>query len=238
MLNFPISGVETYWWLPIVVAFAISAVTSTAGLSGAFVLLPFQVSVLKFTAPGVTPTNLLFNIIAIPGGVYRYYREKRMVWPLVWTISIGTVPGLLLGVFLRVRYLPRPGPFKFFVGLVLLYIAGRLLLDILHPRKVILERRQVGAEFVVVPKVFTIRRIAYEFNGIEYQVSTPVIFCLSAVVGAIGGIYGIGGRFTLSPEPPSAGLLSIPPSASCFIFFSVRLFPRPARLSEWTGCWD
>jgi len=199
MIDFPISGVETYWWLPIVFAFVISAVTSTAGLSGAFVLLPFQVSVLGYTAPGVTPTNLLFNIIAIPSGVYRYYREKRMVWPLVWTISVGTIPGLLLGVFIRVRYLPDPGTFKFFVGLVLLYIAGRLILDVIHPPKSNQARKETNAEFVVIPRVFNLRRIAYEFNGVEYQVSTPVIFSLSALVGTIGGIYGIGGGAILAP---------------------------------------
>ena len=198
MLEFPISGVETYWWLPVAVAFVVSSVTSTAGLSGAFVLLPFQVSVLRFTAPGVTPTNLLFNIIAIPSGVYRYYREKRMVWPLVWTISLGTVPGLLLGVFIRVRYLPDPSAFKFFVGLVLLYIAGRLFLDLKQHRREPEKRKDAG-KFEVVPKVFNLRRIAYEFNGVEYAVSTPVIFGLSALVGTVGGIYGIGGGAILAP---------------------------------------
>ncbi len=199
MFDFPISGVETYWWLPMVVAFVVSSVTSTAGLSGAFVLLPFQVSVLRFTAPGVTPTNLLFNIIAIPSGVYRFYREKRMVWPLVWTISIGTIPGLLLGVIIRVRYLPDPSTFKFFVGLVLLYIAGRLLLDITRRRREPDTRKETGGKFEVVPKVFNLRKIAYEFNGVDYQVSTPIIFGLSTLVGTIGGIYGIGGGAILAP---------------------------------------
>ena len=32
------------------------------GVSGAFLLLPFQVSVLGFTSPAVSPTNLIFNI--------------------------------------------------------------------------------------------------------------------------------------------------------------------------------
>jgi hypothetical protein len=183
MLDFPISGVETYWWLPMAVAFIISLFTSPAGLSGAFVLLPFQVSGLGYTAPGVTPTNLLFNIVAIPAGVFRFYREKRMVWPLVWTIAVGTVPGLLLGVIIRVRYLPDPRMFKLFVGLVLLYIAGRLVFDI--------KKRQRAASpaasgniprFEVTPLVYTVRRIEYEFNGETFGVSTIFIFLLSAVV--------------------------------------------------------
>ena len=41
---FPASGVETPIWVPPAVAFVVSAVTSTGGVSGAFLLLPFQVS--------------------------------------------------------------------------------------------------------------------------------------------------------------------------------------------------
>lgn len=200
MLEFPVSGIETYWWLPIVVAFGISILTSPAGLSGAFVLLPFQVSVLGFTAPGVTPTNLLFNIFAIPGGVYRFYREKRMVWPLVWTIAAGTIPGLLLGVFLRVRYLPDPRVFKLFVGLVLLYIAGRLIVDIAKGKKTgIGAATNAGRGFEVVAIAYTTRTIAYEFNGDTYRVSTIFIFIISMIVGTVGGIYGIGGGAILAP---------------------------------------
>lgn len=200
MLNFPISGVETHWWLPMLVAFGISLLTSPAGLSGAFVLLPFQVSVLRYTAPGVTPTNLLFNIVAIPAGVYRFYREKRMVWPLVWTIAMGTLPGLFLGVIIRVRYLPDPRLFKLFVGCVLLYIAGRLVLDIRKRRRIVTQNASGDtSRFEVTPLVYTFRRIEYEFNGERFGVSTIYIFLLSAIVGMIGGIYGIGGGAILAP---------------------------------------
>ena len=198
MFTFPISGVETHWWLPILVAFGVSCLTSTAGLSGAFVLLPFQVSVLRFTSPGVTPTNLIFNIIAIPGGVWRLYKEKRMVWPLVWTMSLGTVPGVLLGVIIRVRYLPDPGLFKLFVGCVLLYIAGRLFWSLVKKADTAQARRDSG-KFMVTPIAFTPRIIEYDFNGQVYRVSTIVIFLLSAIVGVIGGIYGIGGGAILAP---------------------------------------
>jgi len=75
VLEFPASGVETYWWLPIVVAFGVSSLTSAGGVTGAFVLLPFQMSVLGFVGPAVSPTNLVYNIVAIPGGVIRFWRE-------------------------------------------------------------------------------------------------------------------------------------------------------------------
>src|SRR5215208_465691 len=96
MVHFPGSGVEVNALLPLLVAFAVSALTAPAGVSGAFLLLPFQVSVLGFDSPAVSPTNLVYNIFATPGGVYRYVREGRVVWPLAWTVILGTLPGSLV----------------------------------------------------------------------------------------------------------------------------------------------
>ena len=50
----------------LVAAFAIAAVTTPAGVSGAVLLLPFQLSVLDTPSPSVTPTNLLYNVVATP----------------------------------------------------------------------------------------------------------------------------------------------------------------------------
>jgi uncharacterized membrane protein YfcA len=145
----------------------------------------------------VTPTNLLFNIVAIPGGVYRLYREKRMIWPLVWTIAAGTVPGLLAGVIIRVALLPDPDLFKFFVGLVLLYITGRLGRDIFA--RTTKPSPEPKGQFEVTAIDFSIKQMGFEFAGTRYRVPTVPIFTLSAAVGMIGGIYGIGGGALLAP---------------------------------------
>jgi hypothetical protein len=78
-MYFEVSGVTVSPLIPFLVAFFVSMLVASAGVSGAFLLLPFQVSVLGFTSPAVSPTNLFSNIVAIPSGVYRYMREKRMV---------------------------------------------------------------------------------------------------------------------------------------------------------------
>jgi uncharacterized protein len=41
-------------------------------------LLPFQVSVLGTPSPAVTPTNLLYNVVATPGALYRYWRQGHL----------------------------------------------------------------------------------------------------------------------------------------------------------------
>ena len=117
---FPVSGVEAPIWLPPLVALVLSFFTSMAGVSGAFLLLPFQMSVLHFESPAVSPTNMVYNITGIPGGVYRYLKEGRLVWPLTLVVVVGTLPGVIIGVFLRLSLLSDPRPFKAFVGVVLL----------------------------------------------------------------------------------------------------------------------
>ena len=195
MFTFPVSGVETYWWLPGLVAVIISFFTSMGGLSGAFILMPFQVSILGFSSPAVSPTNLVYNIVAIPGGVYRFVREKRMIWPLVFIITAGTIPGLIFGAYLRVKFLTNPENFKLFVGLVLLYIVIKLAKDIISNSKKI----QGNGKFNVNLLHFNLKEIKFDFKGISYRISNVLVFLLVLVVGVIGGAYGIGGGAIIAP---------------------------------------
>lgn len=124
---FPVSGVEVHPLVPFVVAFVISFFTSMGGVSGAFLLLPFQVSVLGYSTPSVSGTNQVFNIVAIPSGVYRYIREGRMLWPLTWAVIIGTLPGVFIGAWFRIRFLPDPNEFKLFAGIIKTILCGCVL---------------------------------------------------------------------------------------------------------------
>lgn len=220
---FPVSGVEVSPWVPPLVAFVISAFTSMGGVSGAFLLLPFQVSVLGFTSPAVSPTNLVFNVVAIPSGMYRYLKEGRMAWPLTWVVVIGTLPGVAIGAILRIRYLPDPKAFKLFAGLVLLYIGLRMVYDLtgrgkrfkaenadaerlFNERFRKARRRKISGEVAdsfpgarVRTLEFTWSRISYEFYGETFSFPTWGIFALSFLVGIVGGTYGIGGGAIIAP---------------------------------------
>ena len=82
MVQFPVSGVEVNPLVPLLVAFVVSALTAPAGVSGAFLLLPFQMSVLGFTSPAVSPTNLIFNVLATPGASTA--TSERVGWRGRW----------------------------------------------------------------------------------------------------------------------------------------------------------
>ena len=220
---FPVSGVKTYIFIPPLVAFVVSFFTSMGGVSGAFLLLPFQVSFLNFTSPSVSATNFVYNIVAIPSGVYRYLKEGRMAWPLTWVVIVGTLPGVFIGYYIRILYLPNPKAFKLFVGCVLLYLGLRLLYEMTaraqkgkkemkgleekfnqRARELKTSRQAhlssgLPAEAVVKTIRASLSRVEYEFWGERFSFSTPAMFFLAFVVGIIGGTYGIGGGAIIAP---------------------------------------
>lgn len=200
--TFPISGVTTNILIPPLVAFMVSFFTSMGGVSGAFLLIPFQVSALNYTSPGVSGTNFIFNVVAIPSGVYRYHKEKRIPWPLAWVIMIGTVPGIIIGYYTRIKILPDPKSFKFFVGLVLFYIGARLFLDVFKKKKAAAQKKfdqKLTKDATVKTISFSLKKTVYEFWGERFAFSTIGVFILSFVIGVIGGAYGIGGGAIMSP---------------------------------------
>ena len=220
-MYFPIADIHCNPFIPPLAAFVVSFFTSMGGISGAFLLLPFQMSFLGYVNPSVSATNQFFNVVATPSGVWRFAREGRMVWPLAAVVAMGTMPGVFFGALIRVNFLPDPTTFKLFVACVLLYIGGRMLRDMLLQRRPApaplysssvnsaghtifsLNKPQGKATARAFPQVRLVRRnwheIAYSFDGQEYSFNTRGVFALTFIVGIIGGVYGIGGGAIISP---------------------------------------
>ena len=156
-----------------VIAFGIAALTTPAGVSGAVLLLPVQVSILGTPSPAITPTNLLYNVIATPGGLVRYWKTGALRGGLARTLAVGTLPGVVVGAVIRVEYLAGPKAFLVVVALVLLPL-GAWLATRGAPRP-----QPSGTDAV--------------------RLAPAGVFALALVVGVIGGIYGIGGGSILAP---------------------------------------
>ena len=163
-------------------AFLIATVTAPAGISGAVLLLPFQVSVLGTPSPAVTPTNLLYNVVATPGALYRYWRQGQTGGHLALLLIGGTVPGVIAGSVIRVELLPGPRVFDLVIAAVLIPLGSWLALT--------------GPPHA-------------EPGQSARQLPAPVLLILAVIVGCVGGIYGIGGGSILAPiligtgRPPS-----------------------------------
>ena len=154
-------------------AFVIAVLATPAGISGAVLLLPFQVSVLGTPSPAVTPTNLLYNVVATPGALYRYWRQGQTGGRLALVLIAGTLPGVIAGSVIRVELLPGPRVFDLVVAAVLLPLGVWLALT----------RPAAATTNPARPAAFPV----------------PVLILLAAAVGCVGGIYGIGGGSILAP---------------------------------------
>lgn len=189
-MYFAAAGIECSPLLPLTAAFAISLFTSGAGISGAFLLLPFQIGVLGYTAPSVSATNQFFNILACPAGVWRFWREGRLLWPLAAWLSLGTLPGVFLGALARGTIFRQTDRFLIFVALVLLYVGQRLIRN---------RARQNKPHGVCKVQECSLAGFVYEFGGETYSVRSLAILFLGMLVGLVGGIYGVGGGALISP---------------------------------------
>jgi hypothetical protein len=120
-----------------------------------------------------------------------------MVWPLAMATIIGTLPGLVIGAYMRVYLLNDPRDFKLFVGLVLLYILIRLIIDVI--KKTPAKNNTKPGSFSVSNSSISLRVIEFCFENVEYRVKTVYLFILALLVGVVGGAYGIGGGAIISP---------------------------------------
>lgn len=191
--HFAVSGVETWLWLPPLAALAISFCTSMVGISGAFLLVPFQMSVLGFASPSASATNLVFNLLVIPGGMYRYGRENRLFWPLALVITAGGAPGTFAGAWLRTHWLAERAAFEPFAAAVLAWLAWRMLVDT--------RRGQTAAKASGTVRL-TLRgwrEIRFRQGEAEYVFGVPSMLFFSFLVGVIGSAYGIGGGAFMVP---------------------------------------
>ncbi len=205
---FPVSGVEVMPWVPPLVAFVIAFFGSMTGVSGAFLLLPFQMSVLGFTTPGVSPTNLIYNMVGTPAGVFSYVRQRKMFWPLAIVILIGQLPGLLLGIYIRVAFLLDTRSFKVFVAVVLLMLFMNLLRGIFKPSAKDVPKHAVPGWGQVGNCRWSAKEVSCVFEEETFRLATLPLLAVSCVIGIIGGAYGIGGAAIMSPL--LVGVMGIP----------------------------
>ncbi len=157
----------------LVAAYLVAVLATPAGISGAVLLLPFQISVLGTPSPAVTPTNLLYNVVATPGALYRYWRQQQTGGRLALVLIAGTLPGVIAGSVIRVELLPGPRVFDLVVAGVLMPLG--IWLTLTRPSRP--QDPERPARLIPV----------------------PVLVILAAAVGCVGGIYGIGGGSILAP---------------------------------------
>lgn len=160
--------------------FVIATVTTPVGVSGAVFLLPVQLSVLGVPNPRLTPTNLLYNVVAGPGGVLRFLGRGRIDRALAAQMTTGSVPGVVVGAVLRVHVAADPDVFRLVAAAVLV---------------------PVGVLVLRPP-----RPVAAGPPGDERRLPSSRVRLLAFGVGIAGGLYGVGGGSLLGPLLVGCGM--------------------------------
>ena len=155
----------------------IATLTAPVGVSGAVFLLPVQLDILRVPSPAVTPTNLLFNVVATPGALLRYRAQRQLGGPLARQLIAATLPGVVIGAVIRVYLVPDDAVFRLIAAAVLLPL-GVWLCTRRAPRRAVTAR----------------------------PLSRRMITVLALLVGVVGGIYGIGGGSILGPILVGTGM--------------------------------
>ncbi|MGP3683427.1 TSUP family transporter [Streptomyces sp. IBSNAI002] len=175
----------------LVAGLLISLVTAPVGVSGAVFLLPVQLSVFGVPNPAVTSTNLLYNVVAGPGALWRYHRAGSLWSPLTRHLLIGTLPGVVAGATLRVFVLPGPAVFRVLIAALLLPLGLWLCARTLRPAATApAATAKAGPAAAPAP------------GGPSPRALTG----LAVAVGVVSGVYGIGGGSLLGPVLAGRGL--------------------------------
>lgn len=126
----------------------------------------------------------MFNLVATPSGLIRYRRQGQLYRPVALPLVLGSVPGVMVGAWLRVTVFAPPERFRVVVASVLIVLAARILWSL---------RGDSSSDVAVRP---------------PRDVPSSIIFGVAFGVGVVGGVYGVGGASMLVPF--LVGVLGIP----------------------------
>jgi len=117
----------------IAVGLVVGTLVGLTGLGGGMVLLPLLISVLGVPPIIAVGSDAVINCITKIGAGLLHWRQGNVSWPLVLSLSYGSIPGAIVGVLflrhLRTIYGAGVNDFlKFVIGLLLVAIPVAYLL--------------------------------------------------------------------------------------------------------------
>ena len=169
-------------------------------------------------ANAVKPTNLFLTLCSPITGVWTYFKEGRLAWP----VALFFVGGILLGAFwigptYSAKYLPMKA-YKFYLGFFCLILFIKLWYEStkrsLEKKKAIKaivqkfdaelklakeEGRAAEVGKVVLEKGWNVTKISFTFWGEAFKANPIALFFGGIIIGCIASAFGVGGGFMLVP---------------------------------------
>lgn len=206
-------------------AFLIGMMFVIVGAAGGLFTAAFQITIVGTNgmvgvnaANAVKPTNLFLTLCSPITGVYTYFKEGRLAWP----VALFFVGGILLGAFwigptYSAKYLPMKA-YKFYLGFFCLILFIKLWLEstkgAIEKKKAVkkivqkfdAEVKQAkeegrAAQFgkVEISKGWSLNKIDFKFWGESFKANPIALFLGGIIIGCIASAFGVGGGFMLVP---------------------------------------
>lgn len=206
-------------------AFLIGCMFVIVGAAGGLFTAAFQITVIGTNgmvgvnaANAVKPTNLFLTLCSPITGVWSYFKEGRLAWP----VALFFVGGILIGAFwigpsYSAKYLPMKA-YKFYLGFFCLILFVKLWYESTQKSlqkkkavKAIVEKfnaelkkakeegRSAEIGKVVLEKGMSASRIDFSFWGEKFKANPMVLFFGGILIGCIASAFGVGGGFMLVP---------------------------------------
>jgi len=194
------------------------------GAAGGLFTAAFQITVIGTNgmvgvnaANAVKPTNLFLTLCSPIAGVFTYFKEGRLAWP----VAMFFVAGILIGAFwigptYSAKYLPMKA-YKFYLGFVCLILFAKLwhesLASTIEKKKAIKaivqkfnaeikkakEEGRAAELGKVEVKKMTATAIDFTFWGESFKANPIVLFVGGMLIGCLASAFGVGGGFMLVP---------------------------------------
>jgi len=93
-------------WLSFPVGILIATVSSTVGIGGGILWMPFLLIILKLGPATAVLTSLMIQTAGMGSGTLAYWRLKQIDLPLAGLLLLLTLPGIALGAWMMRRVTP------------------------------------------------------------------------------------------------------------------------------------
>lgn len=162
--------------------FVVGAFGTLVGIGGGLILVPFFLLVLHWTPQHTVGTSLAIVFLNALSGSIAYIKQKKVYYDAAVRFSLATLPGAFLGSYLA----------EYFTGTSFRIVFGTILV------------------IIAIMMFFRTRQpdVQQQFNKDTFTYNRTLGIVLSAIVGFLSSILGIGGG--IIHVPAMVYLLSFP----------------------------
>jgi uncharacterized membrane protein YfcA len=214
---FPLAGVRVAIWHLIWMGFWTGYTMAVVGEAAGIFALPYQISILQFSAATVTPTTQLLTLLNPIGALLGFHRTRQTNWDFALWVCLGGSMGALVGPFIRLTVLSDPKPFTIAVGLALAVTGVHLCFAAWRGFRsqagiegrfssAVRDAVAAGRSPAGLPRDLAIEtvdksrwRLTIAYWGESWTMSLPVLLLVGFGVGVVSSTLGVGGGFLLVP---------------------------------------